>query len=40
MMITNNLVCMADDNWQTSKVAIGELQNSGENGTTYGIVDN
>lgn len=37
MMITNNLICMTDDNWQTSKVAIGELKNSIGSGTTYGI---
>lgn len=37
IMITNNLICMTDDNWQTSKIAVGELENSSGNGTTYGI---
>lgn len=37
MMITNNLICMTNDNWQTSKIAIGELQNGNGSGTTYGI---
>jgi len=37
LMITNNLICMTDDNWQTSKVAIGELKNVNGNGSTYGI---
>ncbi len=31
-MITNNLICMTDDNWQTSKVAIGQTSNG-----NYGI---
>ena len=38
LMITNNLICMTDDNWQTSKVAIGEVKNSNGSGTTYGIL--
>lgn len=37
MMITNNLICMTDDNWQSCKVAVGELKNSTGGGTTYGI---
>ena len=38
LMITNNLICMTNDNWQTSKVAIGEVKNSNGSGTTYGIL--
>lgn len=32
LMITNNLICMTDDNWQTSKVAIGQTSNG-----NYGV---
>lgn len=38
LMITNNLICMTDDNWQTSKIALGEVKNSSGSGTTYSIV--
>ncbi len=32
----NNSIMMTDDNWQTAKVAIGEMSD-GKNGTIYGI---
>ena len=32
IMITNNLICMTDDNWQTSKMAIGNLDGN------YGVI--
>lgn len=38
LMITNNLICMTDDNWQTSKLAIGQIKNGNGKGTSYGIV--
>ena len=33
IMITNNKICMTDDNWQTSKLAIGESTNG-----IYGVI--
>lgn len=32
LMITNNLICMTDDNWQTSKLALGNMNGN------YGVV--
>ena len=32
LMITNNLICMTDDNWQTSKLALGNMDGN------YGVV--
>ena len=32
LMITNNLICMTDDNWQTSKLALGNMNGN------YGVI--
>ncbi|MBQ6144029.1 MAG: hypothetical protein IJI84_06115 [Clostridia bacterium] len=32
LMITNNLICMTDDNWQTSKLALGSINDN------YGVI--